>query len=174
MTFFVIERVPGSTKVARDASVATMSAAGYSPVAGNTIRFDEQSRTGTGWEAIRVSGMGLTPRSITTTKNQYGETPRFVRKLPRDYDFSLNLLASSLAARDATLSKLATVVDGEFLLRKYEPADGSTSLTQPHKYVRAYFVGGGNFTLGDKNTSDTDVDLLITVRAHKPDWLSGG
>lgn len=153
---------------------AVMTAAGYSPVAVTTLRLDEQDRLGTGFQATAVSGLGMTPVTISTTPNQVGATARFVRRLPRDIDLSLSIHAADLADREAKEAKLYSILSGECILRKCE--EGSTGIALPatYKYLRVFYVGGGNYTLGDGQTSDNELELVITLRAHKPDWKTGG
>lgn len=160
MTYLQLERIGGS-------SVAAMTAAGYTPVAANTIRFDEQERTGKGWQAHRVTGLGLSPVSITATPSQVGSNPRFVRKLERNIDIGITALADDKAGRDALEAKLNSVLSGECVLRMRESSG-------TYKYLRVYFAGGGTYSLGEDSISDTELALVVTLRAHKPDWLIGG
>lgn len=167
MTYFQLERMT--------ATEATMTSTGYSPASSTTIRLDEQSRTGMGVEATRITGLGLSPVAITATPSQVGAVPRFVRKLPRDIDITLNIHAANLTDRRAIEDKISDILSGECLLRRCS-SDGGTTIALPsnYHYLRVFFVGGGTYALGDGKTKDTELELVITLRAHKPDWKIGG
>lgn len=155
---------------------AAMTGAGYSPVSGSTIRFDEQERTGYGFQAVKVAGLGMAPVAITATPNQVGSSPRFVRKLERNIDIALSVRSTSAGNRDSRLAKLWSILEGECILRLCED-DGNSGIALPasYKYLRVYYAGGGTFALGgDDGATEYETELIITLRAHKPDWKTGG
>lgn len=129
-----------------------------------TLRLDQQETTGSGWQAVRVTGLGMGPVALTTTNEQAGSTVRFVRKAERNVDIQLNLKATSLANRESKEASLYSLLSsGELKLRRVSSAS--------NKYLaKVYYVGGGTYTEGDGETSDTELDLVITLRAHDPDW----
>lgn len=171
MTYLQLEQITGTD---HDAAVATMTTAGYAPDAATTIRFDQQERLGYGYQATRITGLGLVPVALTVTPQQTGSTVRNVRKLERNVDIQINILATDLSDRNARMAKLTSILSGECILRMCED-DGNTGIALPatYKYLRVYYAGGGTYEMGGaSSTTDTNLDLVITLRAHKPSFIT--
>lgn len=128
------------------------------------IRLDQQETTGKGWQATKVTGLGMGPVALTATPSSVGSDVRFVRKLERNIDIKLSLKADSLTDRETQEAALYALLAGELKLRRVKG-------TGTGKYLKVYFAGGGTYAEGEGDTSDTELELVITLRAHKPDWV---
>lgn len=164
MTYLQLEAMAGRSE-------ATMTGGGFSPTSADTIRFDEQERLDVGWQATKVSGLGMAPVSITVTPSQVGSTARFVRRLERDIDIALSLKANDRPDRGDRVNKLRDILADECILRVCQGSGGGIALPSDYSYLRVRYAGGGTYSLGgDDGAVDTDLELVITLRAHKPDW----
>ena len=151
--------------------------AGYSPSAADTIRLDEWMRTDKGVQAVAgLTGLGLPPVSLTTSDSQEGVRRRNKRVQPRAIDLPLNITASSRDELRATLSKLALITQDQCVLRLCEGSEGVGGIALPSEYwyVVVDRAGGGGYSYGVDTRGDTEVNLVITLQAHRPYWERGG
>ena len=133
----------------------------------DTLNLDDILHRGAGVQVLSgVTGLGLPDVSVQWLEGAGdGAMFRGRRVLPRDIDLPLYLQAADREALKALLSRLALMLAGECVLRLVE-ADGTDWSTRVHR------VGGGAYVYGSDTIGDTDIQLVITLRAGDPFFTS--
>ncbi|WNV90316.1 hypothetical protein [Umezawaea sp. Da 62-37] len=128
---------------------------------------DDVLKKGRGVQALSgATGLGLPPVSVQWLSGA-GDGARYrgKRVLPRDVDLPLLIEAPNRVELQRTVSRLAIMLDGPCTLRFVE--DDGTSWTT--EVVR---VGGGDYAFGVDSTGETDLLMVITLRAGMPYFTS--
>lgn len=113
-----------------------------------------------------VTGLGLPPVQVQWIEGAGdGSTFRGQRVLPRDIDLPLFFEASDRPALKELLSRLARMMTGECQLRIVEPDES-------YWFVNVRRVGGGTYVYGSDTIGETDMSMVLTLRAGDPFWTS--
>jgi hypothetical protein len=138
-------------------------------VAGNDIiRLDEQqSATGLGFQVHSgVVGLGLPNVNVQWLEGAGdGAVYRGSRVLPRDIDLPISIVTRNRGELLAQMSRLAQAMSQECTLLMYDD-DGSSWFTRVRR------VGGGQPVYGRDTVGETEVQVVLTMRAGDPYWTS--
>jgi hypothetical protein len=129
-----------------------------------------QARSGT-------TGLGLPPVQVQWLEGAGdGAVAHGWRTLPRDIDLPLDIVGADREDLISWLSKLARVLGkpsmtpgthaSTLYLNFYDEEGTKWSCPVEH-------VGGGDYTYGTDTIGETDVELVVTLRAGDPYWSDG-